>query len=314
MADKKQAASPRSVTELLCEKFKYSDIEFVVVNAFDYDGPNGYVAKAFVIPYIKKESGEQRLDEVLGVENWENDFTFPDPSHRIKYKLRIRIPGTEEWREKVEGATLDTRERGQFSQTAFESALAFAEKRALAKLGVGRYLKLCPEIQVDISTAFRPGWNKYAFKSKVKKGRDNKPAYVKIYWKVPMLPKEFLHDDEKHLADQVDDGGADPSRNRPKAKPKAPGSEKLNRPALAGQWQIIESYYNAFDLTEQEKWIEFLYIEKVDSETGVVTNDRRNISQARAAQIITSLENGYGPLVNGVPSQYDKALPESPKK
>jgi len=296
MATKK--VQEKSVTELLCERFKYSDIEFVIVNAFDYNSRNGYHIKAFALPYIKKESGEQRLDEVLGVDNWENDFTFPDPQGRLKYKIKFRVPGSDEWREKNEGATIDTSDRGQFSKTAFESGLAFAEKRCLAKLGIGRYLKLCPDMQVTISEMFEPGWNKYSFKSKV-----GNNEYVNFWWQDPMLPKEFLHPDEEDLAQPIDDA----PQAKPKQKPK-PQPDK--EPATDKQWDVIESYYKALPLAEQEKWTTHLYTEHVNNESGSITNERKNISRAFGAKIIKSLESGYGELVNGHPSKITNPNPK----
>jgi len=296
MATKKN--QDKSVTELLCERFRYTDIEFVIVNAFDYNTQNGQQIKAFALPYIKKESGEQRLDEVLGVDNWENDFTFPDAQGRIKYKIKFRVGEGDDWREKNEGSTIDTSDRGQFSKTAFESGLAFAEKRCIAKLGVGRYLKLCPDLQVEISHGFQPGWNKYSFKSKV-----DKTNYVSFWWKEPMLPKEFLHPDDMHLADQIDDDTSN-LKSKPKSKPKPKA-----QPASDAQWDIIETYYKALPLAEQDKWTSHLYTEHVNNETGSVSTERRNISREYGAKIIKSLESGYGELIDGYPSK----LPE-PKK
>ena len=295
MASKKNSKPTKeevTLTDQLCEKFKFNDIEFVVVNAYDYESRNGHVIKAFVLPYIKKESGEQRLDEVLGAENWENDFTFPDEHGRIKYKIKWRKPDSDEWLFKQEGASLDTRERGQFSNTAFESALAFAEKRCLAKLGIGRYLKLCPEIEVTVSRDWQPGWNKYAFRSKTIKDQNNNGKYLSFYYQDPMLPKDYLHEDEKHLADEVNDG------NKPTPQ----------------QWDQIEKYYKAFDLEERDKWNEYLYQEEVDNETGAVSYKRRNISQDRAVQILASMRKGYGKLIDGVPENYSKSLPETNEK
>lgn len=305
----KENDSP-SITQQLCAKFRFSDIEFVVVNTYDYTAGNRHVIKCFVIPYIKKESGEQRLDEVFGVDNWENDFSMPNQDHLVKYKLKYRVPGTEEWREKNEGASLDMRERGQFSQTAFESALAFAEKRCLAKLGVGRYLKLCPQIEVDVSQNWQEGWERYRFRSRVKTDGNGKGKSISIYWKPPILPEPFLHADDKHLLDMVEtDEGA-------KAPPEqtAPSQQQTAEVATEGQWKVINAYWNAFDEEDKEKWAEYIYKENVDNETGNITYTRKRIAKDYANKIISSLEKGYGPIENGKPTEYQPNPPQSPPK
>lgn len=301
MTKKKEESS---ITDQLSAKFRFSDIEFIVVNAYDFSTRNGYQIKCFVIPYIKKESGEERMDDVFGVDNWKNDFQMPGPNNLIKYKLIYRVPGSDEWHEKYEGSSLDTRERGQFSQTAFESALAFAEKRALAKLGVGRYLKLCPQIEVRTSETWVEGWERYSFRSRVHKGQDNKPKYVNIYWEPPILPKEYLHEDDYHLLEQVvDDNPSEKQSPQPKKQASQP------KAADKKQWGVIESYFEAFDLEDQNLWESYLYNTTTNEEDGSVSHHRKKISSAYADRIIGKLEKAYGPLENGKPVEYDPKAP-----
>lgn len=293
-----------SIFQKLSEKFRIQHIEWVIVNAYDYMTSNGkHVVKAYATPYIKKESAEQRLDQTLGPFNWENDFELVRDD-KVKFTLRIRENEQSQWIQKTEGATLDTRERGQFTLTALESALAFAEKRVLNKVGIGRYLKLVEQTSVDVSNTWSPGANKYGFGSKVKKGSNGKPEYIKFYWKEPALPAGALHEKDKHLA--LENTTSDEETRE--AKP-----DESQIPATKQMKDDIEAYFmNLQSKEEADTWMPYLYKEIVDDETGEVSIVARNHSMANAKKILKKFSQKYGKLVNNVPEKL--ANKESTKK
>lgn len=286
---------PPTIEERLMEKFHLKDIEWVIVNAFDFKTSNGIMKKAFAMPYIKKESAERRADKVLGPFNWENDYAMPDGAGRFKYLLKIRESHGSDWIKKHSGGSISQSAGGQLSDNAFESALSFAEKRAWAKIGIGRYLKLVPQIEVQTSDDWQEGWSKYRFKSKVDKNET-----VSFYWRDPQLPEWALHPE-----DEYNDQG---SNTEP---PPPPDKDKMTK-AGKGHWKVIMAYYNNIPDEQKVQWDNYLFVDEVDDDTGEVTGTRqREISVATAKKFIASMETGYGHLTDkGIPEKYAEPKPE----
>lgn len=91
---------------------------------------NGDKTKGLALAYIDARDVMQRLDDVLGVDGWQDSYT-ETASGRIICTLKIRIIG--EWISKSDGAG-DTDVEGE------KGAISDALKRAAVKCGVGRYL------------------------------------------------------------------------------------------------------------------------------------------------------------------------------
>lgn len=90
--------------------------------------------RALAIAYIDARCVQDRLDEVLGVEGWQDDYeVLSDGS--VVCRLRVRIGG--DWVLKTDvGSLSEQPDGGDRLKAAFSDAL----KRAAVKLGVGRYL------------------------------------------------------------------------------------------------------------------------------------------------------------------------------
>ena len=85
--------------------------------------------KAIPLAYVDARDVMQRLDDVIGAENWSDSYSFY--GDRIICKLSICING--EWISKEDGAG-DTKIEGE------KGGLSDAFKRAAVKWGVGRHL------------------------------------------------------------------------------------------------------------------------------------------------------------------------------
>jgi hypothetical protein len=98
---------------------------------------------ALVAAYIGSRAVQDRLDEVLGVDGWQDDYPcLPDGS--VVCRLRCRIGG--EWLTKVDvGGPREQPDAGDLLKAAFSDSL----KRAAVKYGVGRYLYRLPSQWVD---------------------------------------------------------------------------------------------------------------------------------------------------------------------
>ena len=96
--------------------------------------------KGIALAYIDARDAMKRLDDVLGMENWQDKY-IETPSGRLICELSIRV--NDEWVTKSDGAG-DTEVEGE------KGAISDAFKRAAVKFGVGRYLYYLPNIWVEL--------------------------------------------------------------------------------------------------------------------------------------------------------------------
>jgi hypothetical protein len=99
--------------------------------------------RALAIAYVDCRIIQGRLDEVLGVDGWSDDYEcLVDGS--VVCRLRLRING--EWITKVDvGGPSEQPDGGDRVKAAFSDAL----KRAAVKFGIGRYLYRLPPQWLD---------------------------------------------------------------------------------------------------------------------------------------------------------------------
>jgi hypothetical protein len=96
--------------------------------------------KALACAYIDARNVMDRLDAVVGPENWQDDFEVM-PNGNVVCRLSLRVGG--EWITKTDvGGESDQRDPGDREKAAFSDAL----KRAAVKWGVGRYLYSLPAV------------------------------------------------------------------------------------------------------------------------------------------------------------------------
>lgn len=156
----------------LAEPFPQGDIEWRVSRAgLKKDGS----VFCMVLAYITARAIANRLDEVVGPENWCNT---PMSVHEIRVNVNaiqvgISIKIGDEWVTKYDVAEPTNIEpaKGGFSG---------AMKRAGSAWGVGRYLYLLSETFAETSESGGKGWE-YARLSEKQGGQS-------YYWKPPQLP------------------------------------------------------------------------------------------------------------------------------
>jgi hypothetical protein len=103
--------------------------------------------RALAIPYVDARAIQDRLDEVLGVDGWRDEYT-PLPDGAVVCKLELRIGG--EWIAKMDvGAPSEKQDAGDRLKAAFSDAL----KRAAVKFGIGRYLHRIPAIWAEYDSS-----------------------------------------------------------------------------------------------------------------------------------------------------------------
>lgn len=93
------------------------------------------------LPYIDARHVQNRLDEVVGPENWQTELTAQSNGSVFVCKLSLRING--EWLSKSDGAQIDDYAEdahGNAKEVALKGAMSDALKRAAVQWGIGRYL------------------------------------------------------------------------------------------------------------------------------------------------------------------------------
>jgi hypothetical protein len=99
--------------------------------------------RALALAYVDARAIQDRLDEVLGVLGWQDEYEcLPDGS--VVCRLRLRLG--DEWITKMDvGAPSEQPDEGDRRKAAFSDAL----KRAAVKFGIGRYLYRVGAIWAD---------------------------------------------------------------------------------------------------------------------------------------------------------------------
>ena len=94
------------------------------------------------LPYIDNRIVQNRLDDVLGPENWSNRFEEVVVNNQlmaVRCIIGVRIG--DEWVEKEDGANLDdSSSSGNAAEMAIKGVYSDAMKRAAVQWGIGRYL------------------------------------------------------------------------------------------------------------------------------------------------------------------------------
>jgi hypothetical protein len=148
--------------------FKPQDVEWRVQRSTK----KGDKAYAVVLPYINNRAIMERLDEVVGPQNWKNEF-YEWKGKGVKCGISVRVG--DEWITKYDGAD-DT----NFEAT--KGGFSDSMKRAAVQWGIGRYLyDLEPKV-VEISN--QKGDN-YV---------NDKDKGVTGYWSNPLMPQWAIPD------------------------------------------------------------------------------------------------------------------------
>ena len=129
------AAEADALTGRLAEPFDPSEVKFkpAVVSG----------TRAMAIAYVDARVIQDRLDDVLGVAGWQDEYEcLPDGG--VVCRLRLHLG--DQWITKMDvGGPSEQPDEGDRRKAAFSDAL----KRAAVKFGVGRYLYRLPSQWVD---------------------------------------------------------------------------------------------------------------------------------------------------------------------
>ena len=122
----KQQTEVETLTKALSAPFELTEVKFkpAVVSG----------NRAMALAYVDARVIQDRLDDVLGVAGWQDDYECREDGS-VVCRLRLRLG--DEWITKVDvGGPSEQPDGGDRLKAAFSDAL----KRAAVKFGIGRYL------------------------------------------------------------------------------------------------------------------------------------------------------------------------------
>lgn len=125
----------------LAEPFEDSEIEWRVGSTTKDK------KKGMLLAYVTNRAIMNRLDDVLGVENWKQSFR--EIHKGIICSLSIRLTDSGEWITKEDGADLTNIE-------ATKGGLSDSMKRAAVQFGIGRYLYEAENVWVELNDYGQP--------------------------------------------------------------------------------------------------------------------------------------------------------------
>lgn len=125
------------IQQQLLEPFDVTEVKFRPTNVKGN--------RAMALAYIDARLVMDRLDDVVGWDNWQDEYTLlKDDGTSVLCTLRVRING--EWITKTDiGGISEQPDEGDRNKAAISDAL----KRAAVKFGIGRYLYRLPTTWAD---------------------------------------------------------------------------------------------------------------------------------------------------------------------
>ena len=184
MSKDSQPSTVSEITQALAAPFDLSDIKFkpqVVKNN-----------RAMAIAYVDARAIQDRLDAVLGVEGWQDEYaTLEDGS--VICRLRLRLG--DEWITKMDVGSRTERPDGD---NRLKAAFSDALKRAAVKFGVGRYLYRLPAMWCDYDAQKKqitrpPSLPAFALPERTDKPAQAESQATTTKHQPPSNGREFLH-------------------------------------------------------------------------------------------------------------------------
>lgn len=182
----------QQIWDALAAPFPAEDIEWRIAQKGARDGKPW----AKVLAYVTNRAIMQRLDDVMGPENWKNEFQHIDSAFLCGLSLRIN----NEWITKFDGA-----QESQIEAT--KGGISGAMKRAAVQWRIGRYL-------YDLTE----GWANIHANGKNYVGADARNNVPAFKWDAPQLPAWALPSGTKQKPEPHRDSNKEKTGKAIKAK------------------------------------------------------------------------------------------------
>lgn len=161
--------------EQLKRPFPAKDIEWRIQRSGVTDKGKPW---AVVLAYVTNRAIQNRLDEVFGIEGWQNAFR----DHEKAVECGIGAKFGDEWIWKWDAAE-------ETQVEAVKGGRSAAMKRAGVQWGIGRYLYDLEANFAECSLNDADGWQRASAK-------DKQGKFTSFYWRPPTLPDWALPDNE----------------------------------------------------------------------------------------------------------------------
>lgn len=171
----------------LTDKFDEKDISWKVLQNSWNDGS----PYALMTPFVNASAIQERLDEVLGWENWKTEYIVQE-SGTYRYVVCILSCRTQngEWISKQNVCEIsEKKEDNNAPDNPIKSAYSGAFKRVALEFGIGRYLKNIKKCSPQCSETFPRGEN--AIKCYDRKSNKSFYAVIPTLDDKPAEPKEI---------------------------------------------------------------------------------------------------------------------------
>lgn len=169
-----QELTPREIQQALAKPFAPEDLEWRL-QTLTKDKTRG-----MAVPYVNNRAIQNRLDDVVGPENWYNDFKPWHSSGKKQSQLcgiSIYFPDRKEWVTKWDGAEDSDIE-------PIKGGLSDSMKRAANQWGIGRVLYSMDTVWVGVE----PRGDSYVIKDSERSKLDN--AYLSTLQRLGLQPAE----------------------------------------------------------------------------------------------------------------------------
>lgn len=169
-----QELTPREIQQALAKPFAPEDLEWRL-QTLTKDKTRG-----MAVPYVNNRAIQNRLDDVVGPENWYNDFKPWHSSGKKQSQLcgiSIYFPDRKDWVTKWDGAEDSDIE-------PIKGGLSDSMKRAANQWGIGRVLYSMDTVWVGVE----PRGDSYVIKDSERSKLDN--AYLSTLQRLGLQPAE----------------------------------------------------------------------------------------------------------------------------
>lgn len=178
------------LTKKLSEPFSVKDLEWRIQSQGQRNGEPW----ARVVAYVQSRAIMKRLDNLVGAENWRNEYTPVTLGQKTGFLCGLSIKFDGQWVTKWDGAEVTAIE-------AVKGGISGALKRAAVCWGIGRYLYGLDEAFAQIvekNTRYPGGFAEYGcVRPNPKKNESFQPIHY--HWIPPALPDWAVIESEKHL-------------------------------------------------------------------------------------------------------------------
>ena len=205
------------ITHALSVPFALGDLEWKVQTCGEKNGK----AWALIVPYLSARAIADRLDAVVGPENWRPEYVAA-PSHGDGMTCRLSLRFGAEWVAKEDGTGAVEPNAGLSTAEAVKGTYSNAFKRVAQVWGIGRYLYFLDAVWADVHTDRNRGT-----RGKTKQGTEFRwdvPKDALPLWARPDgsgRPPEATQTARLIAGDEDDDGEVAKAHAPPARAPKA---------------------------------------------------------------------------------------------